>query len=117
MNKELLSPLSDQVKQILAPVQALNQVAIANAEKLVALQIASLQRYVALGFSQLRAVSEVNDAEAFQTYIANQTELVKSVGEGFVGDAKAVAELGSEFSAKVQELGQENIEAVTQKAA
>ena len=117
MNNELLSPLNEQAKQILAPVQTLNQLAIANAEKLVALQIASLQRYVALGFSQLRAVSEVNDAETFQTYITNQTELVKSVGEGFVGDAKAVAELGSEFSAKVQELGQENVKALAQKAA
>ena len=117
MNKELLSQLNEQARQILAPVQALNQLSIDSAEKLVALQVASLERYVALGFSQLRAASEVNDAEALQAYLGKQNELVKSVSEGFVGDAKAVAELGGEFSEKVQELGQENIKAVTQKAA
>ncbi len=76
----------------------------------------SLQRYVALGFSQLRARLEVNDAEVFQTYIAKQNEFVKIVGDGFVGDAKAVAELGSEIRAKVQELGQENMKAVNNRA-
>ena len=117
MNKELFSQLNEQANQMLAPVQALNQLVVDNAEKLVALQIASLERYAALGFSQLRALLEVNNAEAFQAYIGKQTELVKSVGDEFVEDAKAVAELGSEFSEKVQELGQESIKAVTQKAA
>ena len=117
MNKELLSQYNEQARQVLAPVQALNQLAVDNAEKFVALQAASLERYVAFGFSQLRAVSEVNDAEAFQAYLGKQNELVRSVSDEFVEDAKAAAKLGSEFSEKVQELGQESIKAVTQKAA
>ncbi len=59
----------------------------------------------------------MNDAEAFQAYIANQNELVKNARERIVGDAKAVAEIGSDFSAKVQKLGQESAKAITQKAA
>ena len=117
MNKELLSPLNEQAKKLLAPVQALNQLAVNNAEKLVALQIASLERNAALGFSQLRAALEVKDVEAFQAYINNQYELVKTVSDGIAEDAKAVAELGTEFSAKVQELSKENMKAVAKKAA
>ncbi len=117
MSNELLSQYNEQVRQVLAPVQALNQLAVDNAEKLVALQVASLERYVALGFSQLRALLDVNDAEAFQAYLGKQNEFVRSVRDEFVEDAKAVAELGGEFSEKVQELGQESIKAVTQKAA
>jgi len=113
MTKELLAPLTEQAQKMLAPVQALNQLAVDNAEKLVALQIASVQRNAALGFSQLRAALEVKDVEAFQSYLSKQYELVKSLGEGFAGDVKAVSELGNAFSAKVQELGKENMEAVT----
>ena len=40
---------------------------------------------------------EVRDVEAFQAYLGNQGEFVKSVSEQFASDAKAVAELGSAF--------------------
>ncbi len=118
MNKEIFpTTLVEQSKNALAPAKELNRLIVDNAEKLVALQIASVQSYAALGFSQLRAALEVNDAEAFQAYIAKQNELVKSAGEKFVGDAKAVAELGRDFSAKAQELSEESVKAVTPKAA
>ncbi len=117
MNKEIFPTLVEQTKKTLAPAQALNRLVVDNAEKLVALQIASVQSYYALGFSQLRAALEVNDAEAFQAYIAKQNELVQNARERIVGDAKAVAELGSAFSAKAQKLGQESVKSVTQKAA
>jgi phasin family protein len=95
----------------------LNRLLVDNAEKLVAMQIASVQSYYALGFSNLKALLEVNDAEAFQAYIGKHSELVKSVSERFAGDAKAVAELGGDFGAEVQKLGQESVKVVTEKIA
>ncbi|MCP4410282.1 MAG: hypothetical protein GY807_21560 [Gammaproteobacteria bacterium] len=99
MNKEIFpTALVEQSKNALAPAKELNRLIVDNAEKLVALQIASVQSYAALGFSQLRAALEVNDAEAIQAYLAKQNDLVKGVRERFVGDAKAVAKLGSDFT-------------------
>jgi phasin family protein len=117
MNKEIFPTLVEQSNKILAPVQELNRSVVDNTEKLVALQISSVQSYYALGFSLLRAALEVKDAETLQAYIAKQNELIKSASEKFVGDAKAVAELGRDFSAKTQELSQESVKAITPKAA
>ena len=117
MNKEIISTLTEQTKNVVAPVQELNRLAVENAEKLVALQIASVESYCALGFSNVKALLEVNDAEAFKAYIGKQSELVRSVSEQLAGDAKAVAELGSDFNAKAQKLGEESVKAVTEKAA
>lgn len=117
MNHDSFSTLAEQTKNAFAPAQELNRLIVDNAEKLVALQIASVQSYYALGFSNLKALLEVNDAEAFQTYIGKHSEFVKSVSERFAGDAKAVTELGGDFSSEVQKLGQESVKAVTEKVA
>ena len=117
MNKEIISTLTEQTKNVVAPVQELNRLVVENAEKLVALQIASVQSYCALGFSNVKALLEVNDAEAFQAYIGKQSELAKSVSERLAGDAKAVAELGSDFTEEVKKIGEESVKAATEKAA
>ena len=117
MNKEIISTFTEQTKSAVAPVQGLNRLVVDNAEKLVALQIASVQSYYALGFANLKALLEVHDAEAFKAYIGKQSELVKSVSERLASDAKAVAELGSDFGTEAQKLGKESVKAVAEKAA
>ncbi|MCP4407496.1 MAG: phasin family protein [Gammaproteobacteria bacterium] len=117
MNNEIISTLTEQTKNVVAPVQDLNRLVVDNAEKLVALQIASIQSHYALGFSNLKALLEVHDAEALQAYIGTQTEFAKSVSERLAGDAKAAAELGSDFTEEVKKLGAESVKAVTEKAA
>jgi phasin family protein len=117
MNKETPTALVEQTKKAFVPAQELSRLVVDNTEKLVALQLASLQSYFTLAFSQLKAALEVDDAEAFQKYIAKQNELVKSVGEQFAADAQKVVKLGSDLSAKALKLGQESVEAGTQKAA
>ncbi len=117
MNDLMPATVVEQTKKALAPAQELNRLVVDNAEKLVALQLASVNSYVALGFSQLKAALEVNDEKAFQNYIAKQNDLFKTISDRVAGDAKAVAELGSDFGAKAMELGQESVKAVTEKAA
>ena len=117
MNKELFSTFTEETKKALVPVESFNRLVVDNAEKLVALQIASVQSYYALGFANLKALLEVHDAEAFKAYIGKHSEFVRSVNERLAGDAKAVAELGSDFNAEVKKLGEESVKAVTEKVA
>ena len=117
MNKEIFSTFTEETKKALAPVEAFNRLVIDNAEKLVALQIASIQSYYALSFTNLKALLEVHDAEAFKAYVGKHNEFVKSVSEQVAGDAKAVAELGKDFTEEVKKIGEESVKAVTEKAA
>ena len=117
MNKEIISTLTEQTKNVAAPAQGLNRLIVDNAEKLVALQIASVKNYSALSFANLKALLEVRDAEAFQAYLSKQGELAKSVSEQLMSDAKAVAELGSDFTEEIKKISEEGVKAVTEKAA
>ncbi len=117
MNDVIPTTLVEETKKALAPAQELNRLVVDNAEKLIALQLASAQSYAALGLGHLRAALEVNDEEALKTYIAKHSELVKTVSEKLADDAKAVTELGSAFSARALEIGQESVKVVTKKAA
>lgn len=107
----------EQFKVALAPVQKLNALGVANAEKLAALQIKSLEAYSKLGISQLKAAMAVQDIAGFQAYLADQQEVVKTVSEKLVADAKTVAELGEQFTAEAQKVAKESFEAVGLKAA
>lgn len=115
MNIELNSSLTEQTKNVIAPVQEVNRLIIGKAEKLVALQIASIQRYSALGFANLKALSEIKDADAFQAYLENQGELLKDIGEQLMSDAKAITELGSDLGEQVQKIGQKEVKEITKK--
>ncbi len=117
MSKDLISSLVEESKKALGPVEAYNRLVVDTAEKVVALQIASVESYAALGFANLKALLEVHDVEALKTYIEKNNELVKSISERVVGDAKAVAELGSDFTEEVKKIGEESVKAVTEKAA
>ena len=117
MNTEIPSSFTEQTKNVIAPIQDMNRLIIDNAEKLVALQIASMKSYSALGFANLKALLEIKDADAFQAYLEKQGELIKSVSEQLTSDAKAITEIGSDFSEKVQKIGQEKVKEITKKAA
>lgn len=117
MNKELFSNLPGEINKALAPVDAFNRLFIENVEKLVALQIASLQSYYALGFTNLKALLEVHDPEAFKAYIGKHQEFVRGVTSQLADDAQAVAELGGDFSAKVKRLGEQRVKVLSEKVA
>ena len=44
-------------------------------------------------------------------------ELIKSVSEQLMSDAKALTELGSDFGEKTQKIGQKKVKEITKKAA
>ena len=117
MSKDPVFSFVEESKKALAPVEAYNRLAVETAEKVVALQISSVESYYALGFANLKALLEVHDVEAFKSYIEKNNELIKSISERVVGDAKAVTELGSDFTEEVKKIGEESVKAVTKKVA
>ncbi len=117
MNTELFEQMAEQAKVALGPVHKFNQLAVANVEKLAALQLASLQDYSDLSIAQLKAALEISDVESLQDYVKKQAELASAVREKLVADAKAVTELGGEFSSEAKKLAEESFKAVSVKAA
>lgn len=117
MNNEMISTITEQTRNVFTPAQEFTRLIFSNTEKLVALQLASVQSYSELGFANLKELVEINDVDAFKDYMGKHMEFLKQVNERFVDDAKAVAELGNEFTAEVHKIGQESVKAASEKAA
>lgn len=117
MKHDLYDNVSKQQENLVATVQKLNRLAVANVEKLVALNMDTLRNYSDLSLNSLKALVEVKTPEALQAYLGKQGEVIKSVGEKLVADAKVVAELGVEFNQQAQKITQESFQAAAKKAA
>jgi len=117
MNSEVFTKLVEQAETAFAPIRKFNQLAVSNVEKLAALQIASIQDYSELSIAQLKAASEITDVESLQDYLRKQADLLSAMREKMMADAKAVSELGGEFSVEAKKLTEESLKAVTAKAA
>lgn len=117
MKYEIFDTMSKQQETLMATVQKLNQLAVAKVEKLTALQMNALRGYSDLSIQNLKELVEINNPQALQAYLGKQNESVKSVGEKLVADAKAVAEVGVEYSQEAQKITQDSFQASTKKAA
>ncbi len=117
MTIEYLDNLKEKSSELLAPVQKLNKLNASKLEKLLALQTTSLQVYSDFGVTRLKAALEVSNAEELVKYLNGQVEFAKKLSEQAISDAKAAAEFSKKYSAEVQKIAEENISALTPKAA
>jgi phasin family protein len=117
MNDQIFNSFKDQSEKLLAPSRELNKLAVAKFEQLAALQFASLRAYTDLNLGQLKAATEISGPEGIQDYLGKQREFLKTVGEKLTSDARAMAELGKEFTEDAQKIARENFAAVTKEVA
>lgn len=87
------SSLDEPVKGALEPIRQLNQHAVANVEKLAVRQIDSLKVYSELVIGQLKTAAEVKDLEGVSALISQQTDVLKTVTERLMADAKAMIDI------------------------
>jgi len=117
MKEQILDTFKDQSEKMLAPSREMNKLAVAKLEKLAALQLASLREYTDMNLARLKAATEISSPEAFQQYFTQQRDFMKTVGEKLTTDAKAMTELGKEFSEEAQKLTRDSFAAAGQKVA
>ncbi len=117
MNYELFNAYAVLPEKVFAQMQQYAELSLANCEKLFTLQLEIAKSYSDLGIEQLRAFTEIKDAESLQEFVSRQSDVAKSVGEKIISDAKAVAELGIEINTETKKLAQESINLVASQAA
>ena len=93
-----------QVEKYMAPVQELNALAVENVEKVINLQIKRIEETAKLGIEQIKAAASIKDAQGFQGYFSTYAETLRQIGERAAEDARAVYELGNNYSAQAQRI-------------
>lgn len=105
------------IEEVLAPARSLNELALANVERLVNLHIDSTRKYAEIGLQNMREAFEIKDLSGAQAYMAKQREVAENVTENLVNDAKVVAELGRQYTDKVQKVLAKGVADTSKKAA
>ena len=116
MITETLSALTGPAQGVLEPIQKLSRQAVITVEQLAARQLDSLKTYADLGVGNIKAAAEVRDIESLQAFMSKQTDVVRSVADRFVADAKAVAEMGVDFISQTAKVGAMSIPEAPAKA-
>jgi phasin family protein len=117
MSNKVETQLNAARDKFLGPVVKLNKLTVAKVEEFAALELASLRAYSELSLGQLKAAVEVSDAESFKAFTKSQTEVLKSVSEKLVADAKEVAAIGESYRAEALQIARDSASELNVKAA
>jgi phasin family protein len=103
--------------EMFAPVIELNKVALTYTEKLVDLNLTSARKQADLALAGWRDVLAIKDANEVKDYLTHQGEVARGVVEGYVSDAKIVAQLNQETAEEVRKVVTESVAKATKQAA
>jgi|APFre7841882630_1041343.scaffolds.fasta_scaffold111450_1 phasin family protein len=117
MNNDLFSKVSEPFKAFPAPVAKANKLCVNSLEKLVDLQMTTLRYYVDLGMAQLKEAAEVSSPEAMQAFLNSRVEVLNTLRQKVMDDAKALADLSAGFKTEFDSLAKESTAELTPKAA
>ena len=112
MTGKIFGLYREQTDRFLNPAREFNKLAVAQFEKLAQLQLGSLQEYTELGLAQIKSASAVREVSDVQDHLSRQNEILKSVGEKFAADARAMFDLSRNFGEEAQQIAREGVAAV-----
>ncbi len=116
MTDKIVASLKEQNDKLVAAAGAFNALNVANVEKLVELELGSVRELSGLAISQLKAAVEVKDVDGLKAYADSHAAYVRQVSEKLTADSQAVAELAKTYTADVQKIAQESVDAVAKVA-
>lgn len=103
--------------QFLAPARSLNELALSNASKLVDLQLGNARKYTNLMLDSLKRGASVKDADGVKTYMTDQVEVLRKLGETLTADSEALMNLGRDYAAEAQEIAEGSLKNMPNRAA
>lgn len=109
MSNDTLSKMSEQYQNFLAPVIKANKLSATNLEALVNFQMSSLQSYVDVAMNRMRAAADISDPTSLQVFLTSQAEVISSLNQKVMDDAKALADLTTRFKADFDKLVQDTL--------
>ncbi|SDL94126.1 phasin family protein [Modicisalibacter muralis] len=98
------------------PARAYAALSVDYTEKLFTTQFEFAKAYADATLSQTRAMLDVKDAESLRSYVEDQQQVAKDLGERFKGDAEKVVAMNQEFAQKSQQLVESNVKAASKQA-
>lgn len=113
----IAQPTVASFEEFVAPVIALNQIALAYTEKVVELNLTVLRKQADLALTGWREALAIKDAEQVKEYLAHQGEVVRTVVDGYVTDAKVVAELNQEVANDMRNVVEAGVTKAAKQAA
>lgn len=117
MTEQAITQVNKQFeKTVLNPARSYAALVTEHAETLAGIQFDAAKAYTDLALKQVRAATDIRDAEGAKSYLAGQSDIAKQVSDRVKKDVEKLASANQSFVRKAQKLTQDSV-ATAQKTA
>lgn len=113
MYTEIFKTFSEQTENTMAPFVKFNKLFAKNVEQLTEMQLSAMRSYGDMGLTQLKAASEIKDANSMTVFSSQQLATLTKLSQQMMDDSKKLGSIAQEFKEDVDQLVAESIKNAT----
>ncbi|MGP4952943.1 phasin family protein [Psychrobacter sp. T6-1] len=96
--------MSENAQKMFEPWTKLNQAFLKNAEMMTEFSLNTIKSYSEMGLENMRQVSEIDSPESAENFSKKQAEMLNTISQKMLADAKRMTELGSSMHDEVMQV-------------
>ncbi len=117
MSNETVNQMQTQIENTVAgPARAYASLVLDHVEQLANLQFETAKAYSETSLKQARAALDLKNPTDVQSYVENQQQVARELGERIQSDAEKVVSLNQAFAQNAQKVTQESTQKVSKAA-
>lgn len=114
MASDEMRAMNEQMERITGPWQRMAALSLQTVERLADFQFHRLQTYTHLAMRQWRDMLEVRDDRSLREFLIRRQEAAQQIGQQVSEDARALAEIGQEFTQQLQRVTEQNVRGLSE---
>jgi phasin family protein len=116
MYNEMFSKLFEGANALPPPLVKTNKLVVSELEKVANFQMGVTRYYLDIVLNQLKAATEITDAQSLQAFVQSQVEVANTLRQKMMDDAKVLTDLGNSFKADFDNLAKDTVVEFTPQA-
>lgn len=102
--QDYVNQFNENAQKMFEPWTKLNQAFLKNAEMMSEFSLNTIKTYAEMGLENMRQVAEIDSAESAKDFGSKQAEMLNTISQKMLADAKRMTELGSNMHNEVMQV-------------
>ena len=102
--QDYINQFNENAQKMFEPWTKLNQAFLKNAEMMTEFSLNTIKTYAEMGLDNMRQVAEIDSAESAKDFSNKQAEMLNTISQKMLADAKRMTDLGSSMHDEVMQV-------------
>ena len=102
--QDYINQFNENAQKMFEPWTKLNQAFLKNAEMMSEFSLNTIKTYAEMGLENMRQVAEIDSAESAKDFSDKQAEMLNTISQKMLADAKRMTDLGSNMHNEVMQV-------------